>query len=65
MKTAIYKMQLYFLKYRARCGIWSQAAGKLGIFLAKKNGADKRNSSAEPPRAKALKNDCRLLRSTS
>jgi len=37
----------------------------LGIFLAKKNGADKRNSSAEPPRAKALKNDCRLLRSTS
>ena len=51
-------MQLYFLKYRARCGIWSQAASKSGIFLAKKSGADMYKSSAEPPRGKALKKDC-------
>ena len=65
IKTAIYKMQLYFLKYRARCGIWSQAASKSGIYLAKKSGADKSKSSAEHSPGKALKNDYRLLRSTS
>ena len=58
IKTAIYKMQLYFLKYRARCGIWSQAAGKSGIHLTKKSGADRYKSSAKSPRVKALKKDC-------